>query len=164
MSISIRSRDVDDAVVLEIIGGITLGENSSLFRECVRNLLAKQKNRIVLDLSQVRYLDSSGIGELVSAFTLVRNKGGKITLSHPRLRSMDMMTMTRLKSVFEITSSVEEAITGINSDQLMFLCCVSGCETWSPLKNADAEYQICTRCGSQSKLMVTGDLWLISLA
>jgi anti-sigma B factor antagonist len=152
---SIRSRDAGDAVVVEIIGKLTLGEGSPELRQCVRDLVDQHKTRIVLDLSQVPYLDSTGIGDLVDVFTTTRAHGGKITLSHPRLRSMDIMTVTKLKTVFEITSSVEEAISGIRSDRLMFLCSISGCETWSPLTNG-AEYQMCTRCGSQAKLVMTG--------
>jgi anti-sigma B factor antagonist len=143
-------------VVLEIIGRVTLGEGSSALRDSVRELLARQKTRIVLDLSQVAFLDSSGIGELASAFTSVANAGGKITLSHPRMYSMDIMTITKLKAAFEMTSSVEEALSGIQSDRLMFLCSVIACETWSPLNTASAGYQVCTRCGSQSKLVMTG--------
>ena len=142
--------------MLEIIGRVTLGEGSSALRDSVRELLARQKTRIVLDLSQVAFLDSSGIGELASAFTSVDNAGGKITLSHPRMRSMDIMTITKLKAAFEMTSSVEEALSGIQSDRLMFLCSVIACETWSPLRNAGTEDQMCTRCGSQSKLVMTG--------
>jgi anti-sigma B factor antagonist len=153
---SIRTRDAGGAVVVEIIGKLTLGEGSPELRSCVRDLVEQHKTRIVLDLSQVPYLDSSGIGDLVNAFTATSARGGKVTLSHPRLRSMDVMTITKLKSVFEITSSVEEALSGIQSDRLMFLCSVIECETWSPLSNAATEYQTCTRCGSQSKLVMTG--------
>jgi anti-sigma B factor antagonist len=156
MAFSIRSRDVGGAVVLEIIGRISLGEGSSSLRDCIRDLLAHQKTRIVLDLSQVSSVDSSGLGELVNAFTTTTNQGGKITLSHPRLGSMDLMAITKLKSVFEITSSVEDAISGIKSDRVMFLCCIIGCETWSPFEIPDRGYQVCTRCDSRSKLVATG--------
>ncbi len=155
MATLIRSREAGDAVVVEIIGKLTLGEGSPELRQCVRDLVEQHKTRIVLDLSQVPYLDSTGLGDLVTAFTLTGNRGGKVTLSHPRLRSMDVMTMTRLMRVFEITSTVEEAINGIRSDRLMFLCSIIGCETWSPLTSG-AEYQMCTRCAAQSKLIMTG--------
>jgi anti-sigma B factor antagonist len=152
----IRERDAGGAVVLEITGRITLGEYSLKFRDCIRDLVAHQRTRIVLDFSQVTYVDSAGVGELVSAYTTVANHGGKITLSHPRLRSMDLMKITKLGGVYEITSSVEEAISGIQSARLTFLCIVSRCETWSPFEAAGPEYQTCTRCGSQSKLALTG--------
>jgi anti-sigma B factor antagonist len=146
-------RDVADAVVLELSGRITLGDGSSSFRSQIRELLAKQKSRIVLDISKVSYIDSSGIGELVSSFGAVRQVAGRLTLCHPRMKWMDVMTITKLLAAFDVVSSVEEALTTIKSNQLHFLCRVSECETWSPLRAAaSTEYEICALCGSLTKL------------
>ena len=72
------TRQVDGVIIVDLSGRITLGEGSVLLRDQVRELLAKGNKKILLNLGDVSYIDSSGIGELVSAFPTVRNQGGEL--------------------------------------------------------------------------------------
>ena len=74
------NRQVDGITVVDLSGRITLGEGSVVLRDAVRDLLAKGEKKLLLNLGDVTYIDSSGIGELVSAFTTVRNQGGELKL------------------------------------------------------------------------------------
>jgi anti-sigma B factor antagonist len=98
------TRHVGDVAVLEISGRITLGEGNVMLREIVRELLDKGNKKIVLDLDEVQYVDSSGIGELVKTHTTVRNQGGQLRLINLNKRVNDLLQMTRLSAVFDIES------------------------------------------------------------
>ena len=78
MSIKLSSRQVGDVTVVDAAGRITLGEGSSALRDTLRDMVAKGQKKILLNLSEVSYIDSSGIGELVSGFTTVTNQGGSL--------------------------------------------------------------------------------------
>ena len=80
MSVKLRSRQVGDVTVIDAAGRITLGEGASAFRDIIRDLSAKGNKKLLLNLSEVSYIDSSGIGELVSGFTTVTNHGGVLKL------------------------------------------------------------------------------------
>jgi len=80
MSMKVQTRQVDSITILDLSGRITLGEGSVTIRDAVRDVLAKGSNKILLNLGNITYIDSSGIGELVSAFTTVRNGGGELKL------------------------------------------------------------------------------------
>ncbi|MGH9693119.1 MAG: STAS domain-containing protein, partial [Bryobacteraceae bacterium] len=83
MSVKISTRQVDGVTVLDMSGRITLGEGSVQLRDAVRDLLSKGQKHILLNLGDVTYIDSSGIGELVSAFTTAKNQGGELKLLNP---------------------------------------------------------------------------------
>jgi anti-sigma B factor antagonist len=80
MSMKVKTRQVDGITILDLSGRITLGEGSVTIRDAVRDVLAKGSNKILLNLGDINYIDSSGIGELVSAFTTVKNGGGELKL------------------------------------------------------------------------------------
>src|SRR5258708_39725189 len=80
MSMKVQTRQVDGVTILDLSARITLGEGSVTIRDAVRDVLAKGSNKILLNLGNITYIDSSGIGELVSAFTTVRNGGGQLKL------------------------------------------------------------------------------------
>jgi len=80
MSMKVKTRQVDGVTILDLSGRITLGEGSVTIRDAVRDVLAKGSNKILLNLGDINYIDSSGIGELVSAFTTVKNSGGELKL------------------------------------------------------------------------------------
>ena len=80
MTMKATSRRVDGVTILDLSGRITLGEGSVVLRDQIRELLGKSEKKILLNLGDVTYIDSSGIGELVSAFTTVRNQGGELKL------------------------------------------------------------------------------------
>jgi anti-sigma B factor antagonist len=97
-----RTRQIGDVIVLDVSGRITLGEGNVMLREIVRDLADKDNKRIILNLSEVNYIDSSGMGELVKTHTTIRNKGGQLKLANLNKRVHDLLEMTRLASVFDI--------------------------------------------------------------
>ena len=110
MSMKISVRQVDGVTIVDCSGRITLGEGSVLMRDTVRDLLAKGNKKIVLNLGEVNYIDSSGIGELVSAFTTVKAAGGELKLLHLTKRVHDILQITRLFTVFDVQSDEDTAL------------------------------------------------------
>jgi anti-sigma B factor antagonist len=101
MSIKLNTRQVGDVTVLDLAGRITLGEGSSTLRDSLKELIAKGDKKILLNLGEVSYIDSSGIGELVSGFTTVTNQGGQLKLLGLNKRVKDLLQVTKLYTVFE---------------------------------------------------------------
>jgi anti-sigma B factor antagonist len=110
-----KSRQIGDVVVLDVSGRITLGEGNVMLRDIVRDLSDKGTNRIVLNLNEVHYIDSSGLGELVKTHTTIRNKGGELKLASLSKRVHDLLEMTRLASVFDIQKDESSAIQSFGS-------------------------------------------------
>src|ERR1700677_2216633 len=102
MSAIIKHRDVEGVAVLDIVGKITLGEGSSVVRDSIRDLNAKGHKKILLNLSEVSYIDSAGMGELISAYTSTTNRGGTIKLLGLTKRVKDLLQITKLYTVFDI--------------------------------------------------------------
>jgi len=92
------------------VGRITLGEGASTLRETIRSLIAKDQKKIILNLGEVSYIDSSGIGELVSGFTTVTNHGGVLKLLGLTKRVQDLLQITKLYTVFDIYDSETSAV------------------------------------------------------
>jgi anti-sigma B factor antagonist len=101
---------VGEVMVVDVAGRITLGEGSSNLREGVRELLNQGKRKILLNLGDVSYIDSSGIGELVSAFTSVSNQNGQLKLLNLTKRVKDLLQITKLYTVFDIYDDEAHAI------------------------------------------------------
>jgi anti-sigma B factor antagonist len=97
-------------MVVDVSGRITLGEGSSNLREGIREMLGKGQKKILLNLGEVSYIDSSGIGELVSAFTSVANQAGQLKLLHLTKRVRDLLQITKLYTVFEVFDDESKAI------------------------------------------------------
>lgn len=110
MSIQVTNRQVGDVTVVDVAGRITLGEGASALRENIRELVAKGNKKILLNLSDVSYIDSSGIGELVSAYTTVTNQGGTLKLLGLTKRVKDLLQITKLYTVFEVFESEPIAV------------------------------------------------------
>ncbi|MBK9170544.1 MAG: STAS domain-containing protein [Bryobacterales bacterium] len=110
MSVKLTTRQVGDVSVVDVAGRITLGEGSSALRDAVRDLLAKDHKKILLNLGDVTYIDSSGIGELVSAFTTVTNGGGQLKLLGLTKRVQDLLQITKLYTVFDVHESEAHAV------------------------------------------------------
>jgi anti-sigma B factor antagonist len=104
------TRHIGDVAVLEISGRITLGEGNVMLREIVRELVDKGNKKIVLNLGEVQYIDSSGVGELVKTHTTIRNQGGQLRLVNLNKRVNDLLQMTRLSAVFDIDRDEASAI------------------------------------------------------
>jgi anti-sigma B factor antagonist len=104
------NRQVSGITVVDLSGRITLGEGSTVLRETVKDLLSKGQRKILLNLGDVTYIDSSGIGELVSAFTSVRNQGGELKLLNLTKKVHDLLQITKLYTVFDIKDDEATAI------------------------------------------------------
>jgi len=107
---TITERRHDDVVILDIEGKILLGEGDVQLREAIRRLLQSGVRKILLNLANVPYMDSAGLGELVRAYTTVRREGGELKLLNLTARIQDLLTITKLISVFESFDSEEEAL------------------------------------------------------
>jgi anti-sigma B factor antagonist len=101
---------VDGVTVVDCSGRITLGEGSITLRETVSQLLSQNQKKILLNLADVNYIDSSGIGELVSAFTTVRKQGGDLKLLNLTKKVHDLLQITKLYTVFEVKDDEAAAI------------------------------------------------------
>lgn len=110
MSVKIDTRKVGDVTVVDVSGRITLGEGSSAMRDTLRELTAQGNKKILLNLSEVSYIDSSGIGELVSGFTSVANAGGTLKLLGLTKRVKDLLQITKLYTVFDVHEEEAHAI------------------------------------------------------
>lgn len=110
MNIQLTTRQVGDVRVIDVVGRITLGEGASTLRESIRGLLSKGNKQILLNLGDVSYIDSSGIGELVSGFTSVANQGGTLKLLRLTKRVKDLLQITKLYTVFEIFDDEAAAV------------------------------------------------------
>ncbi len=108
MSMKASNRQVDGITVVDMSGRITLGEGSVVLRDSIRDLISKGQKKILLNLGDVTYIDSSGIGELVSAFTAVRREGGELKLLKLTKKVHDLLQITKLYTVFDIKD--DEAI------------------------------------------------------
>jgi anti-sigma B factor antagonist len=110
MSIKLTNRQVGDVTVVDAAGRITLGEGSSALRDMLRDMVAKGQKKILLNLSEVSYIDSSGIGELVSGFTTVTNQGGSLKLLGLTKRVKDLLQITKLYTVFDVHDDEASAV------------------------------------------------------
>jgi anti-sigma B factor antagonist len=110
MSIKLSSRQIGDVTVVDAAGRITLGEGSSALRDTLRDMVAKGQKKILLNLSEVSYIDSSGIGELVSGFTTVTNQGGSLKLLGLTKRVKDLLQITKLYTVFDVHDDEASAV------------------------------------------------------
>ena len=110
MSVKLTTRQVGDVTVIDVAGRITLGEGSSALREALRDLVSKNQKKILLNLGEVTYIDSSGIGELVSGFTTVTNSGGALKLLNLNKRVKDLLQITKLYTVFDVHEDEAAAI------------------------------------------------------
>src|SRR3982750_3086482 len=104
------TRQIDGVTIVDLSGRITLGEGSVILRDTVRELMGKGSKKILLNLGDVNYIDSSGIGELVSAFTTVRNQGGELKLLNLTKKVHDLLQITKLYTVFDIKDDEASAI------------------------------------------------------
>jgi anti-sigma B factor antagonist len=110
--LNIRERQAGDVTILDMDGKITIGEGSVALRSAVRRLIEEGKKNILLNLSNVSYVDSSGIGELVSSYTTVNREGGQLKLLGLTAKIKDLLSITKLLTVFD---TYEDESSGLNS-------------------------------------------------
>jgi anti-sigma B factor antagonist len=112
---TITERRQGDVVILDLDGKILLGEGDVQLREAIRRLLQSGARKILLNLANVPYMDSAGLGELVRAYTTVRREGGELKLLNLTVRIQDLLTITKLISVFESFDSEDAALKSFAS-------------------------------------------------
>jgi len=108
--LNISERHVGDVTILDMDGKITIGEGSVALRTAIRRLLEEGKKKILLNLAKVGYIDSSGIGELVSSYTAINKESGELKLLNLTQKLQDLLTITKLLTVFDVYESEEEAL------------------------------------------------------
>ena len=110
MNLKVSTRQVDGVSIVDCSGRITLGEGSVVLRDTVKDLLSKGQKKILLNLGDVNYIDSSGIGELVSAYTTAKNQGGELKLLKLTKKVHDLLQITKLYTVFDVRDDEASAI------------------------------------------------------
>jgi anti-sigma B factor antagonist len=110
MALHATYRDSGQVTVIDMGGRITLGDGSALLRTTVRKLLEENRVRILINLADVDYIDSSGIGELVQAYTSVKNRGGELKLLHLTKKVKDLLQITKLFTVFDVYENETSAV------------------------------------------------------
>ena len=110
MALAIASREIDGVTVLDLSGRITLGEGSVQLRDAIRDLIGKKQTHILLNLEDVNYIDSSGLGELVSAYTSAKNQNAGLKLLKLSKKVHDLLQLTKLYTVFDIYDDEASAI------------------------------------------------------
>jgi len=114
-NLNITERQNDSITILDLEGKIRLGEGSAELHEALRLLAERNEKKILLNLAAVSYIDSSGLGELVSGFSKLHKSGGELKLFHLSERSNELMKMTGLLTVFDVYDSESEAILSFTS-------------------------------------------------
>ena len=111
----IEERAVGDVVVLDLKGKITLGEGDELLKDKVNSLVNQGHKKIVLNLAEVPYIDSAGLGEIVRTYTTVSRQGGSLKLLSLTKRITDLLAITKLLTVFETHDNEADAIRSFQS-------------------------------------------------
>ncbi len=112
--ITISERQAGDVTILDLDGKVTIGEGSVALRNAIRRLLGDGKNKILMNLGGVGYIDSSGIGELVSSFTAVNKEGGTLKLLNLTQKIQDLLAITKLLTVFDVYDDEAQALASYN--------------------------------------------------
>ena len=110
MSAIVKTRQIDGISIVDVSGRITLGEGSSSVRDALRDLISKGEKKVLLNLSEVSYIDSSGIGELVAGYTTISNQGGTLKLVGLNKRVKDLLQITKLYTVFDVHEEEAHAL------------------------------------------------------
>ena len=115
MSLTAKTRRVDNVAIVDLSGRITLGDNTGILRDELRSLLAQGNKHIVLNMKDVTYVDSAGLGELVGAYTTATNQGGAVKLLHLQGKMKDLMQITKLHTIFPAFEDEKQAVSSFGS-------------------------------------------------
>ena len=110
MDIKIGERHIGGVTILDIVGKLTIDEAAQRLRDKINSLIAQKETRIVLNLQHVPYIDSGGLGEMIASFGSVTRAGGAMKLLHVSARNHDLLSITRLVTVFESFDSEADAV------------------------------------------------------
>jgi anti-sigma B factor antagonist len=117
VSLYLTPINVGEVTILDAAGRITLGENTTSFRNLIRELTAGGRKKIVLNLADVTYIDSSGIGELIAAYATVKHQGGSVKLLNPAKRVYDLLHITKIYTVFEVFDDKNKAVRSFSDHE-----------------------------------------------
>ena len=115
MQLRMSTRQVDGVLVVDCSGRVVFGEESASLRDTVKKLLAQSPN-VILNLREVNFIDSGGLGTLVSLYTTARNAGGAVKLALLSQRVGDLLQLTKLVTIFEVFDDEEEAAQSFNNN------------------------------------------------
>ena len=113
MALTVMYRDIEGGAVVSLDGRIVLGEETSALRDAVNSLLAEGKKNIVLDLSNVSFIDSAGLGTLVAAYSSAKSKGASLRLCNLGSRFKELLQITKLYTVFEVLDTDADTVRAI---------------------------------------------------
>lgn len=115
MSFKATIREVGDVTIIDMEGRVTLGEGSNLLRDLVRESLGRGRRKIVMNMAGINYIDSTGLGELVSGYRLIKSEGGELKLLNLNKKVTDLLQITKLYTVFDIHNEEEQAVSSFHS-------------------------------------------------
>jgi anti-sigma B factor antagonist len=115
MSLSTSTRTVSGVTVVDLDGRITLGEGTAALRDLIKDLVSKNQKNILLNLGNVSYIDSAGLGELVGCRTTITNAGGMLKLLNLQKKIQDLMQITKLYTLFEAFDDEKQALQSFGS-------------------------------------------------
>lgn len=116
MSLDIRETDREGIAILALKGRLTVGEASTL-RDQINQLIAKGRHNVILDLAQVDYIDSTGLGSMVICYTSVKKSGGALKLLNLNKRNIELLLLTKLHTIFEVFSDEQDAVNSFFPDR-----------------------------------------------
>ncbi|MAG71992.1 MAG: anti-anti-sigma factor [Acidobacteria bacterium] len=114
-AMQIEERTVGEVLVLDLSGKLTIGEGDELLKDKINSLIQQGKRKLILSLEGVSYVDSAGLGEIVRTYTTVSRQGGQLKLVHLTKRIEDLLSITKLLTVFETYESEQEAVDSFAS-------------------------------------------------
>lgn len=115
MALTAKTRRVGNVAIVDLGGKITLGENTGILRDELRSVLAQGSKNIILNLRDVTYVDSAGLGELVGVYTTATNQGGAVKLLNMQRKMRDLMQITKLHTIFPVFENEQEAVASFGS-------------------------------------------------
>ena len=117
MSLEIREREREGVRILDLNGRLTVGDEVAKFREHINKMIAGNERNIILNMAQVDYVDSTGLGALVMYYTTLQRDGGKVKLLNLTRRSIELLVMTKLTTIFEVFNDEQNAINSFFPDR-----------------------------------------------
>ena len=118
MTMKVTQREVDGVTILDLSGRLTLGSGTAVLHETLKDLIQNGHKNIVLNLGDVTYMDSTGLGELVSAYASARKQSGDIKLLNLTKRTHDLLEITKLYTVFDVYEDEERAISAFRPEEV----------------------------------------------
>ena len=115
MALTAKTRRIGNVAIVDLNGKVTLGENTGILRDELKSLLAQGNKHIILNLKDVSYVDSAGLGELVGAYTTATNQGGAVKLLHMQSKMRDLMQITKLHTIFPAFEDEQQAVSSFGA-------------------------------------------------